>query len=103
MVIGIHSTDDVCILSFLLSDNFLSDKESVASHKASLECEALDFLISLNLKIEEINSLKVSGKYCHICLLLLMLFPYLCLGCVLSQCLYRNNMHSALIGILEGN
>nr|XP_027230033.1 uncharacterized protein LOC113821711 isoform X1 [Penaeus vannamei] len=38
-----------------------ANKESVASHKASLECEALDFLISLNLKIEEINSLKVSG------------------------------------------
>ncbi|XP_042890542.1 uncharacterized protein LOC122265347 isoform X2 [Penaeus japonicus] len=38
-----------------------TSKENVASHKASLECEALDFLISLNLNIEEINSLKVSG------------------------------------------
>ncbi|XP_047477655.1 uncharacterized protein LOC125031152 isoform X2 [Penaeus chinensis] len=38
-----------------------ANKGSVTSHKASLECEALDFLISLNLNIEDINSLKVSG------------------------------------------
>lgn len=41
---------------------FFSAKGNVDSHKSELECEALEFLISLNLSVDDIYSLKVIGE-----------------------------------------